>query len=125
MVNGKSTTDDDVLNLLADSGPLAISDIMQHSAVTRTAVHERLLRLMSEGLNASPGVTYARYGDRTLEMDIYRPNNAWGKLPAVRWHNQTQADWAALKLLLPVLPEITTTCEINTCPDIRNMSFFD
>ena len=50
MVNGKSTPDDDVLNLLADSGPLAISDIMQHSAVTRTAVHERLLRLMSEGL---------------------------------------------------------------------------
>ena len=40
-------------------------------------------RLMSEGLNASLGVTYARYGDRTLEMDIYRPNDAWGKLPAV------------------------------------------
>ena len=42
--------DADVLNLLADSGPLAISDIMQHSAVTRTAVHERLLRFMGEGL---------------------------------------------------------------------------
>ena len=40
-------------------------------------------RLMSEGLNASLGVTYARYGDRTLEMDIYRPKDAWGKLPAV------------------------------------------
>jgi len=45
-----ATADADVLNLLADSGPLAISDIMQHFAVTRTAVHERLLRLMGEGL---------------------------------------------------------------------------
>ena len=44
------TADADVLNLLADSGPLAISDIVQHFAVTRTAVHERLLRLMGEGL---------------------------------------------------------------------------
>jgi arylsulfatase A len=28
-------------------------------------------------------VTYARYGDRTLEMDIYRPKKAWGQLPAI------------------------------------------
>ena len=28
-------------------------------------------------------VTYARYGDRTLEMDIFRPKAAWGELPAV------------------------------------------
>ena len=45
-----ATADADVLNLLADSGPLAISDIVQHFAVTRTAVHQRLLRLMGEGL---------------------------------------------------------------------------
>ncbi len=50
MANGNATTDADVLNLLADSGPLAISDIQQQFAVTRTAVHERLLRLMGEGL---------------------------------------------------------------------------
>ncbi len=50
MVNGNSTSDADVLNLLADSGPLAISDIVQQFAVTRTAVHERLLRLMGQGL---------------------------------------------------------------------------
>ena len=48
MVN--ASADADVLNLLADSGPLAISDIMRHFAVTRTAVHQRLLRLMSEDL---------------------------------------------------------------------------
>ncbi len=35
------------------------------------------------GLDAKLGVTYARYGDRTLEMDIYRPKAAWGQLPAV------------------------------------------
>ncbi len=45
-----ATADADVLNLLADSGPLAISNIVQHFAVTRTAVHARLLRLMGEGL---------------------------------------------------------------------------
>ena len=28
-------------------------------------------------------VTYATYGDRTLEMDIYRPKGQWGTLPAV------------------------------------------
>jgi acetyl esterase/lipase len=35
------------------------------------------------GLDAQLDVTYARYGDRTLEMDIYRPKGEWGKLPAV------------------------------------------
>ncbi len=50
MANENATADADVLNLLADSGPLAISDIVQHFAVTRTAVHQRLLRLMGEGL---------------------------------------------------------------------------
>jgi len=34
-------------------------------------------------LNSQLDVTYARYGDRTLEMDIYRPKDAWGQLPAV------------------------------------------
>ena len=50
MANGNANTDADVLNFLADSGSLPISDIVQHFAVTRTAVHERLLRLMGEGL---------------------------------------------------------------------------
>jgi len=50
MTTGNATADADLLNLLADSGSLPISDIVQHFAVTRTAVHERLLRLMSKGL---------------------------------------------------------------------------
>ncbi len=50
MANENVTTDDDVLNLLTDSGPLVLSDIMQHFAVTRNAVYQRMLRLMYEGL---------------------------------------------------------------------------
>jgi len=40
-------------------------------------------RATLDRLYAKRGVTYARYGDRTLEMDIYRPQRAWGELPAV------------------------------------------
>ncbi len=50
MANRNLTADADLLNLLADSGPLAISDIMSYFEITRTAVHERLLRLMAEEL---------------------------------------------------------------------------
>jgi len=45
----------------------------------RTQVSTQTLR----GLNVKRDVTYARYGDRTLEMDIYRPKEAWGDLPAI------------------------------------------
>ena len=34
-------------------------------------------------LESKLDVTYARYGDRTLEMDIYRPKGALGELPAI------------------------------------------
>ncbi len=34
-------------------------------------------------LNTRQEVTYARYDDRTLEMDIYRPKGEWGALPAL------------------------------------------
>ena len=50
MAIGNATADDDLLHRLADSGPLAVSDIMQYFAVTRNAVQGRLLRLMGEGL---------------------------------------------------------------------------
>ena len=50
MPDGMGIADAELLNLLADSGPLAIPDLISHIGVTRTAVHERLLRLMAEGL---------------------------------------------------------------------------
>ena len=34
-------------------------------------------------LNAEQDVVYASYGERTLAMDLYRPKDAWGKLPAI------------------------------------------
>ena len=34
-------------------------------------------------LNAKLNLTYANYGDRSLEMDIYRPKGVWGELPAI------------------------------------------
>ena len=45
----------------------------------RTAISEEIKSSLHERLD----VTYARYGERELEMDIYRPREAWGKLPAV------------------------------------------
>ena len=45
----------------------------------RTVIPQSVL----DGLNEKRDVTYARYGDRTLEMDIFRPKSSWGKLPAI------------------------------------------
>lgn len=40
-------------------------------------------RAIVESLDSKLDVTYSRYGNRTLEMDIYRPKEAWGLLPAI------------------------------------------
>jgi acetyl esterase/lipase len=40
-------------------------------------------RATLKSLATKKNVTYARYGNRTLEMDIYRPREAWGVLPAI------------------------------------------
>ncbi|MFT4548910.1 MAG: arylsulfatase A [Verrucomicrobiales bacterium] len=45
----------------------------------RTEIPQTTLASLESKLD----VTYARYGDRTLEMDIYRPKEAWGELPAI------------------------------------------
>lgn len=34
-------------------------------------------------LHSQLDVTFARYGDRTLEMDLYRPKDTWQTLPAI------------------------------------------
>ncbi|MEZ6123552.1 MAG: alpha/beta fold hydrolase [Planctomycetaceae bacterium] len=55
-----------------------------------------------DALNSQLNVTYARYGDRTLEMDIYRPKAEWGKLPAIvcihggGWANGNRSSHAAI-----------------------------
>ena len=48
-------------------------------ADSRTKISKTTL----DNLDAKLDVTYAKYGDRTLEMDIYRPRKAWGALPAI------------------------------------------
>ena len=53
------------------------------SSPRRADGRTEISRATLESLNAKLGVTYARYGDRTLEMDIYRPKGAWSQLPAV------------------------------------------
>jgi arylsulfatase A-like enzyme/acetyl esterase/lipase len=50
---------------------------------SRSDGRTEISRATLHSLNAKRNVTYARYGDRTLEMDIYRPKAAWGELPAV------------------------------------------
>ena len=52
-------------------------------AVPRTDGRTQISEVTQRELHAKRDVTYARYGDRTLEMDIYRPKGAWGQLPAV------------------------------------------
>ena len=48
-------------------------------ANTRTSIP----RNVQEDLHARMNVTYASYGDREMQMDIYRPKGEWGKLPAI------------------------------------------
>ncbi len=45
----------------------------------QTAIPQTTLDRLDERLD----VTYANYGERTLKMDIYRPRQAWGQLPAI------------------------------------------
>ena len=49
------------------------------SADGRTIVPQPVLKSLDAKLN----VTYAQYDDRSLKMDIYRPKQAWGTLPAI------------------------------------------
>ena len=34
-------------------------------------------------LHANLDLTYAMYGERSLEMDLYRPKELWGELPVI------------------------------------------
>lgn len=45
----------------------------------RTEIPETII----DSLESRLDVTFAQYGDRTLEMDIYRPQGTWGSLPVV------------------------------------------
>ena len=53
------------------------------SAVARADGVTQIPDVVQHGLHVRRDVTYARYGERTLEMDLSRPKAVWGKLPAV------------------------------------------
>ncbi len=54
-------------------------DVLQDQIEGRTLISDETLGT----LNARHDITYASYGDRTLELDIYRPKDVWGELPAI------------------------------------------
>ena len=68
-----------------------------------------------DSLDAKLDLTYARYGDRTLEMDIYRPKAAWGELPAVvcihggGWANGNRANHAKVAQALAARGYVAAT----------------
>ena len=70
---------------------------------------------MLESLSAELDVTYARYGDRTLAMDLYRPQATWGKLPAIvcihggGWANGNRANHAKVAQALASRGYVTAT----------------
>lgn len=43
----------------------------------------RISQQTIDSLHEKRNVTYAAYGNRTLQMDIFRPKGTWGKLPAI------------------------------------------
>lgn len=52
---------------------------LSQSADGKTNISQTTIDLLDKKLD----VTFAQYGDRTLEMDLYRPKAAWGELPAI------------------------------------------
>jgi len=81
----------------------------------RADARTRISRATLDGLSAKLGVTYARYGDRGLEMDIYRPKTAWGELPAVvcihggGWAKGNRANHAQVAQALAARGYVTAT----------------
>ena len=60
-------------------------------------------------------VTYANYGNRTLEMDLYRPRESWGVLPAIvcihggGWANGNRTNHASVAQALAARGYVTAT----------------
>ncbi|TWU50647.1 Carboxylesterase NlhH [Rubripirellula tenax] len=65
--------------LCTASGLSCVADDKPPGADGKTVIPKATLERLDERLD----VTFAKYGDRTLQMDIYRPKNALEKLPAI------------------------------------------
>ena len=66
-------------------------------------------------LHVNLDLTYAKYGDRTLEMDLYRPKGVWGELPAIvcihggGWAKGSRTSHAKIAQALAVRGYVTAT----------------
>ena len=69
--------------MFQDEMRLDARDAGEFSQATYTSGRTMIAPETLGGLNSKLDVTYARYGERTLAMNIYRPKDAWGTLPAV------------------------------------------
>ena len=50
---------------------------------SKTEQDTEVSKSILDRLHAKLDLSYAKYGDRTLEMDLYRPKDSWGALPAI------------------------------------------
>ena len=88
---GESTPvrDRDVLRKLRGMAILFQQEMQLDSrpAGYETPPHPKGATLLSQAtldqLDEQADVVYAKYGDRELAMDIYRPRDSWGSLPAI------------------------------------------
>lgn len=62
---------------------LSGSAFAQNAPATPKPAPTRLAASLVESLDAHPGLTYARYGDRKLQLDLYRPKGQSQPLPAI------------------------------------------
>ncbi|MEC7626537.1 MAG: sulfatase-like hydrolase/transferase [Verrucomicrobiota bacterium] len=51
--------------------------------LSKTEQDTEVSKSILDRLHAKLDLSYAKYGDRTLEMDLYRPKDSWGALPAI------------------------------------------
>jgi arylsulfatase A len=77
------------------------------------------------GLEAHEGLTYATYGDRSLQLDLYRPKSAKGKLPAVvcvhggGWANGNRASHGNLAKALAARGFVAVTISYRLSGEAR------
>ncbi len=96
--------------LVAPSNPPSNRTSTQ-GAVARTSIP----KAMRNRLESYAGVTYARYDDRLMQMDLFRPKNASGKLPAIvcihggGWAKGDRSSHATLAMALADRGFVTAT----------------
>ncbi len=101
MPSGMGVSDPELLTIVGDSEPLAVSDMVTALGVTRTAVRERLLRLMAVGLverqlfRGGRGRPTYRYSLSAKARKL--AGNNFADLAVVLWHQVVGVQDAELR----------------------------